>query len=61
MYSIPGGVIAAACLCLSMSNGDVTASMGVIPFALGGFMVTNTVYHFGKLRWNERLVRWWRG
>lgn len=51
IYSIEGGVIAAACLCIGIGSD---AQLSAIPFILGGFMISNTTYHWIRLRWKEQ-------
>ena len=47
-------MVAASCMCLCMSNNDaVGAEVAAIPLFLGGFMVSNTAYHFVRLKWKE--------
>lgn len=55
MYSIQGAIVAASCLCFCLP-GDNT-QMAAIPMFLGGFMVTNTGYHFLRLKYKEFMKR----
>jgi hypothetical protein len=53
MYSIQGGIVSAACLCLVMGNDMGMVQAAHVPYILGGFMISNTAYHFLRLKWKE--------